>query len=165
MSCIDSVTYTLAKELTKIISPLTGKSPSFVKDSHDFVKKIHNLHLPENFVMVSFDVTQLFTRVPIQELLEIIQHKIENNLDIQCRTTLSTDRSKELLLRCLTTTYFQWKDLFYEQREGAAMGNPFSPVIANLYMEHFEEDRSPVNGISQVTHLAQVCGRHFRYLE
>ena len=27
---------------------------------------------------------------------------------------------------------------FYEQLQGAAMGSPVSPVIANIYMEYFE---------------------------
>ena len=26
-----------------------------------------------------------------------------------------------------------------EQTEGAAMGSPLSPIVANIYMEHFEE--------------------------
>ena len=29
--------------------------------------------------------------------------------------------------------------MFFEQLEGAAMGSPVSPVVANLYMEYFEE--------------------------
>ena len=28
--------------------------------------------------------------------------------------------------------------MFYEQVEGAAMGSLVSPIVANLYMEHFE---------------------------
>ena len=32
-----------------------------------------------------------------------------------------------------------WNEDFYEQEDGAAMGNPLSPVVANIYMEHFEE--------------------------
>ena len=30
----------------------------------------------------------------------------------------------------------------YQQEEGAAMGSPLSPVLANVYMEYFEEMRS-----------------------
>ena len=30
-------------------------------------------------------------------------------------------------------------DEFYEQVEGAAMGSPLSPVVANIFMEKFEE--------------------------
>ena len=39
----------------------------------------------------------------------------------------------------MTTTYFQFNDSFYEQTDGAAMGSPLSPILANIYMEFFEE--------------------------
>ena len=35
--------------------------------------------------------------------------------------------------------YFSFQDQFYEQVEGAAMGFPFSPIVANLYMEYLEQ--------------------------
>ena len=40
---------------------------------------------------------------------------------------------------CLKNTHFVFQGRFYEQTEGAAMGSPLSPIIANLYMEAFEE--------------------------
>ena len=40
---------------------------------------------------------------------------------------------------CLTTTCFQCGGDFYEQVEGAAMGFPLSPVVANIYMQDFEQ--------------------------
>ena len=45
----------------------------------------------------------------------------------------------ELPDMCLRSTYFIYRGEFYEQREGAAMGYPVSAVVANLYMEFFEE--------------------------
>jgi hypothetical protein len=45
----------------------------------------------------------------------------------------------ELLDICLTTTHFQFEDRFYQQKEGMAMGNSLSPVVSNIFMEHFEE--------------------------
>ena len=39
---------------------------------------------------------------------------------------------------CLISTYFTFQEKFYEQVEGAAMGSPISPIVANLYMEDFE---------------------------
>ncbi len=38
------------------------------------------------------------------------------------------------------STCFQWRDDFYEQTNGAAMGSPLSPVLANIFMEHFEQN-------------------------
>ena len=36
------------------------------------------------------------------------------------------------------TAFFCFNKKFYKQLQGAAMGSPVSPVIANIYMEHFE---------------------------
>ena len=45
----------------------------------------------------------------------------------------------ELLEFCLCNTYFLFQGQFYEQTRVAAMGSPVSPVVANLYMEVFED--------------------------
>ena len=143
VSCIGSPTYHLAKYLTRIISPLSGKTSSHVKDSGDFVKKVKDLRLNEESTLVSFDVTSLFTRVPIAEALEIIGRRLEEEEPRYWRTTLPVEVIKSLLHLCLTSTFFMWD----EQKEGAAMGNPLSPVVANIYMEHFETlamESSPV---------------------
>jgi hypothetical protein len=44
----------------------------------------------------------------------------------------------ELLEICLKTTYFQVDDRFFQQRDGMAKENSLSPVVCNIYMEHFE---------------------------
>ena len=44
-----------------------------------------------------------------------------------------------LLEFCLKNTYFSLQDQFYEQVEGAAMGSPVSPIVANLYTEYLEQ--------------------------
>ena len=41
---------------------------------------------------------------------------------------------------CLRTTYLEFQEEFYEQVDGAAMGSPLSPVIANIFMEDFEQE-------------------------
>jgi hypothetical protein len=46
----------------------------------------------------------------------------------------------ELLNICLTTTYFQFEDKFYQQKEGMAVGNSlFQWSVIYLWKEHFEE--------------------------
>lgn len=45
----------------------------------------------------------------------------------------------ELLECCLKTTYFKAETDFFQQTDGLPMGSPLSPVIANIYMEYFEE--------------------------
>ena len=138
MSSINSPTYNLAKFLTRVVSPLACRIPTFVKDSRDFVEKARKLRLEEGSILVSFDVTSLFTEVPIAEALEVIGRRLEEQEVEDRRTTHSVESVKRQLHLCLTSTYFMWNGRFYEQKEGAAMGNPLSPVVGNIYTEHFE---------------------------
>ena len=53
---------------------------------------------------------------------------------------LSVQKITELLGFCLHNTYFSFQNKFYEQVEGAQMSSPVSPIVANLYMEHFKRE-------------------------
>ncbi|CAG4938163.1 unnamed protein product [Parnassius apollo] len=53
-----------------------------------------------------------------------------------------------LLKHCLTSGYLLWKEEFYKQVDGVAMGSPVSPIVADIFMEDFEEKAlltAPVN--------------------
>ena len=63
---------------------------------------------------------------------------MEKDEKLNDRTVLSVQNVLELLGFCLHNTYFSFQNKFYEQVEGAAMGSPVSPIVANLYMEYFE---------------------------
>ena len=89
--------------------------------------------------MVSFDVESLFTNVPIEGAVQAALQKMENDAGLADRTTLTPVQIADLLNFVLRSTYFQYNGSIYEQRDGAAMGSPVSAVIANLYMEIFEE--------------------------
>jgi hypothetical protein len=56
VSAIGSPTYSLLFFLPDKLVSFMGKTPSFIKESSDFIKKTHGLHLDEHDVMVSFDV-------------------------------------------------------------------------------------------------------------
>ena len=89
--------------------------------------------------MVSFDVKALFTSVPIQPAITIIKKLLEEDQSLQQRTSMSVNNIICLLEFCLKSTYFSYQGQHYQQLEGAAMGSPISPIVANIFMEDFEQ--------------------------
>ena len=145
-----------------VLSPLAGSSNSYIRNSKHFVTKIRNITLKSCDQLVSFDVQNLFTNVPIDEALSRVAKLLHEDSTLQDRTTMSPTTICHLTELCLRTTYFEFQEEFYEQTDGAAMGSPLSPVIANIYMEGFEEEA--LNTADDQPSLGAVCGRHFCHL-
>jgi hypothetical protein len=85
------------------------------------------------------DVKSLFTCIPIKEALAAAKKLLDKDKTLNKRTPLDAERTLQLLDYCLRTTYFQYRDEFYQQTQGAAMGSPVSPIVANIFMEQFEK--------------------------
>jgi hypothetical protein len=45
----------------------------------------------------------------------------------------------ELLEVCLRTTDFQTDNKFFQQRNGMAVGSSQSPIVNNIFTDHFEK--------------------------
>ena len=89
-------------------------------------------------VITSFDVRALFTSVPVAPSIQIVKQKLQQDSTLPQRTNMSIQQITTLLEFCLTNTYFLFQGKYYEQVQGAAMGSPISPLIANLFMDEFE---------------------------
>ena len=121
------VTYGVAKVLSKVIKPLVGKSPHHIQSTGDFVSKAKRFTLQMGECLSSYDITSLFTSVPIDPALEIIKDLLEKDEKLNDRTVLSVQDILELPGVCLHNTYFSFQNKFYEQVEGAPMGSPVVP--------------------------------------
>ena len=126
--------------MARILSPLAGSSNTYIKNSEHFARKIEDTTLNSCDLLVSFDVKNLFTNVPIDEAMSRVATLLHADDSLEDRTTMSPATICQLTELCLRTTYFEFQEEFYEQVDGAAMGSPLSPVIANIYMEGFEEE-------------------------
>ncbi|XP_033110305.1 uncharacterized protein LOC117111499 [Anneissia japonica] len=131
-------TYHLARHLATLLNPLIGNTGHHVVNSKHFTDIIRELELEPPDILVSFDVESLFTSVPVDQACILAKHKLEQDSTLQERTSLTPQDIYGLLYHCLSSTTFRWRTEFYKQTQGAAMGSPLSPVIANLFMEEFE---------------------------
>ena len=88
--------------------------------------------------MTSYDVKALFTSVPLDPSIHIVQQKLSQDPTLHQRTSMSIQNIVTLLEFCLKNTYVLFLGKYYERVHNAAMGSPIIPLIANLFMEEFE---------------------------
>ena len=127
-----------------------------MQSTGDFVAKAKRLTLQAGECMPSYDVTSLFTSVPTDPALNIIEDLLEKDKKLNDRTVLSVQKIIELLGSCLHNTYFSFQNKFYEQVDGVPMGSLVSPIVTNLYIESFE--RKAVSSAINPQGMVQVCG-------
>ena len=88
---------------------------------------------------MSYDVNALFTSIPVDKVIKIIEERLREDPTLKQRCERNVGQLITQLSFCLTTTYFRYDGKCYKQKHGAAMGSSVSPVVANLYMEEFEK--------------------------
>ena len=134
VSGIGSYTHKLAKYLSNILKPLTINKYS-VKDSFTFTQEI--LMLNSVPYMCSFDVASLFTSIPVNETIEICLDLLYK--DSELVNNLTRAQFKKLLVFCVKENHFTFNEQYFDQIDGVAMGSPLGPVLANIFMSHFED--------------------------
>ena len=75
VSSIGTVTYNLARHLTKLLSPLSMSKYTIDSTKH-FMEKIKQETVPDGYKTVSFDVKSLFTNVPLEKTIDITLERI-----------------------------------------------------------------------------------------
>ena len=72
-----STTNEVAKELARILRPLVGHYPHHIKNTRGFVQQVQGIHLQPIEGISSYDVSALFTSLPIDPAITIIRRKLE----------------------------------------------------------------------------------------
>lgn len=105
-----------------------------VKNTSELVNKIQHSEIRNNSRLISFDVTNLFTNVPVQETIDIVTA----NLLKSKLTKIQVVETDELLRTVLNNNYFKTNRGIFVQSEGLAMGSGLSPFLAEAFMNNFE---------------------------
>ena len=95
--------------------PLVGKSPHPIHRTEDFVEKANKATLIPGKCLNSYDVTALFTSVPIYPGLDINKDLLEKVSTLKERTVLPVKDIFLLLEFCLKDTYFSLHGQYYQQ--------------------------------------------------
>ncbi|KAL5246892.1 hypothetical protein ACHWQZ_G018935 [Mnemiopsis leidyi] len=137
-SAVGTATYDLSKYLAEIICPAaTNSYGTDCRDSFQFLEQLQNYDL-NNYFMACFDVSSLFTNVPLDETIGITLDRLYRS-DVNTPPNLPEHVLKHLLEMCVKDNVFVFNGQVFYQTDGVAMGNPLGPILANIFMAHLEE--------------------------
>jgi hypothetical protein len=128
-------TYKVAKHLTKILdNSRTLNNYYNVTNSTDLATELVKLHVNENHRLITFNMQELFINIPIQETLQITKSLLLKNNNPEV-----TQQRIELLRLILSQNYFAFQDKIYQPQKGISMGSPISSIMAEIFLQHLEE--------------------------
>ena len=130
----------IAKWLLQMLKPAVNFYTKFcVKDSFSFSDGIKTFsNVKSSGFMASYDVSSLFTNVPVKEAIEIsVNYLYSGDQEIRPPTSMKTfTMLMELATVNVTFTFGQ---TVYQQVDGVAMGSPLGPALANIFLGYYEE--------------------------
>ena len=72
VSGCDGPTEKLSSFVDKLLQPIAQQQKSYLKDTTDFVNFIENMKVPADVILVSMDVTSLYTNIPQEEGIDTV---------------------------------------------------------------------------------------------
>ena len=138
ISANDSPTERISQLADHFLQPLLPENRSHLKDTTDFLRKLANLPKLPNSLLVTLDVTSLYTNIPNDEGIEAAVQKLNQHRPGHLKpTNANIGRILDLVLKL---NNFQFYDTNYLQIGGTAMGTKVAPSFANIFMAQFEEE-------------------------
>ena len=140
LSATGTCNYALAKWLDEKLKPFSTNEYT-ISDIFEFAQEIKQFQVNENDIIVSYDVSALFTSVPLEETIQILTNKAfaQNWFNEMHQLNITKDDLVELLRVATKHQLFQFNGHLYEQIDGVAMGSPLGPLMANAFMCSIEE--------------------------
>ena len=136
INCKNHVTSFLSMLINLLLQPHVQFSSSYIKDSQDLILKTKDLYIPNDSILFSFDFESLYSNILLDSLISLICDFIKpffvtNHISIQgfhC-----------ILEMVLLNNVFSYKNQYYKQIKGIAMGTICGPTLANLYLSILEK--------------------------
>ena len=137
ISGIDTLTEKLSGFVDSFLNPLLVHIPSFIKDTTDFLRTLNTIDtLPNDALLVTMDVTSLYTNIPHNKGILACKNFIEKHTsDLDFANDMAT-----LIEFILKNNYFSFNNNFYLQSQGTAMGTKMAPAYANIFMDKIESE-------------------------
>jgi hypothetical protein len=141
VNSIGSPTERISAFIDDTLKPLASQVPSFIKDTTDFLNTIKDLDIDREDILLTIDVSALYTNIPHNEGIAAIRRWMTiHHIDTEKRDLICT-----LTDRVLKNNCFEFDGSIYIQQQGTAMGTRMAPNYAIIFMHMLEEQLLAIN--------------------
>ena len=142
ISQIGTVTEKIGHYCDHFLKPLVRAQSTYIEDTSEFIRSIETVSFDRNCLLVSYDISNMFTNLAFDELLIAVRSAyaptfIQGHVDIKCP---DVEDIIFLLQLVLENNYFTFDNKVYKQRLGVAMGAAPSPEICDIRMFEITQD-------------------------
>ena len=108
------------------LKPLVQTLPSFIKDTTHFLRQLQKLGpLPNNAILVTLDVSSLYSNIPHNEGIDACRYFLNTRQD----KSLPAENICDLIRMILTMNNFSFNNEHYLQKTRNSYGNPHATFI------------------------------------
>jgi hypothetical protein len=127
--------YPMATQLSNILKQYTQLPYTYnVKNSAHLMEELSKVDIHNNIRLCSFDITNMYTNIPTEDIGHIITMILNNNY-IGIDNIYEIIHFTDIIFK---RNYFEFNKIVYKQNEGLAMGAPTSAIIAEIYLQYIE---------------------------
>jgi hypothetical protein len=138
INTINHPTSSLCKLVELILKPIISKIEIILKDSQQLLQKCENIKLKHKHVYIySCDFESLYTNIRKEDAINIITNYVATFLNVNYLTSYGFS---QILKMIFENNIFKFKEKFFTQIKGIAMGCICGPSIANIFVYLLEKN-------------------------
>ncbi|CAF1444202.1 unnamed protein product [Adineta steineri] len=142
LSSIGTYNYGLARALKVMISSML-QNEAVIKDTFQFADDLKSISKGfSRYKMVSFDITSLYTNIPIDETIKLILNYFYD-IEAPPSNTIKRRDMQKLLDFATKYSHFLYNGKVYDQIDDVSMGSPLAPLLAEIFLQDFEKKHLP----------------------
>lgn len=125
------------------LQPFVLEQNTYIKDTSDFIRKIEQLQVPKNALIITLDYESMYTNIVHEEAVESVRKTIirENrHCTVKGMKRPSVESFCKLIELAVKCNNFKFNGRNFYQCRGVAMGHKASPSISDIVIYYLEEN-------------------------
>jgi hypothetical protein len=137
INCSNHPTSNLCLLVDVILQPFVRACDSFIQDSQNLIQKTKDFRFITDSLLYSADFESLYTNINLDHALFVITDYLSTRFK---SNEIKIEAFHRILKFIFENNVFIFKDRYYKQKSGIAMGSKCGPSIANIYISILENN-------------------------